>query len=139
MPRKRQSSPGGARGTLFHAVARIRLKDADVLLKEQRRGGAIYLAGYAIECLLKWAVTRRRGIIRLPAELETRDWDILLSDAVVGRFIQAEPGVHTNYSELAESWGPELRYLSKEPKFVDAEHLYEKLKLLYGWIEDQAI
>ena len=139
MSRKRQITSGGARGTLFRAVARIRLKDADVLLNQQRHGGSLYLAGYAIECILKWAVTRRRGIVRLPAELETHDWDVLLSETGLGRFLQAEPVMHTLYSELAESWGPELRYLATAPKPTDAENLYEKLTLLYSWIEDHAL
>ena len=139
MPLRRQITPGGTRGTLFQAVARIRLKDADVLLKQQRHGGALYLAGYAIECILKWAVTRRRGIVRLPAEFETHDWDALLSATGLGRFLEAEPAVHSMYSELAESWGPELRYLARAPKSEDAEKLYEKLTLLYGWIEDHAL
>ncbi|MBI2927521.1 MAG: hypothetical protein HYY24_17635 [Verrucomicrobia bacterium] len=139
MAHKRRIAPGGTRGTRFQAVARIRLKDADILLKEQRPEGALYLAGYAIECILKWGVTRRRDVVHLPAELETHDWDTLLSETGLKRFLEAEPAMHTVYSELAERWGPELRYLAKLPKSEDAETLYEKLTLLYGWIEDHAL
>ena len=63
MAHKRRIAPGGTRGTLFQAVAQIRLRDADILLKEQRHEGALYLAGYAIECILKWGVTRRRDVV----------------------------------------------------------------------------
>ena len=79
MAHKRRISPGGTRGTLYQAVARLRLRDAEILLGQRRGEGALYLAGYAIECLLKWSVTRRRNLLRLPQELETHDWDQLLA------------------------------------------------------------
>ena len=139
MAPKRRIAPGGTRGTLFQAVARIRLKDADVLLREQRFEGALYPAGYAIECILKWGVTRRRNVLRLPEELETHDWDRLLSATGLKPYLESEPTMHTVYSDLAERWGPELRYLAKLPKSEDAETLYEKLTVLYGWIEDHAL
>src|SRR6266567_8245476 len=107
MPHQRRTSPGGTRGTLFQAVARIRLKDADVLLEEHRHEGALYLAGYAIECILKWGVTRRRRILRLPQEFETHNWDLLLSATGLKPYLESEPAMHTAYSELAERWGPE--------------------------------
>ncbi len=139
MAHKRRISPGGTRGTLFQAVAKIRLKDADVLLNEQRHEGALYLAGYAIECILKWGVTRRRNILRLPEKLETHDWDRLLSATGLKPRLEAEPAMHTVFSELSERWGPELRYLAKLPRSENAEKLYEKLTVLYGWIEDHAL
>ncbi len=53
MAHQRSITPGGTRGTLFREVARVRLEDAGVLLAQRRQGGAVYLAGYAVECLLK--------------------------------------------------------------------------------------
>src|SRR5439155_22866351 len=119
MARQRRISPGGSRGTLFYAVARIRLKDADVLLRQQRHEGALYLAGYAIECILTWAVTCNREDLRLPQELETHDWDRLLSATGMKRSLESQPAMHAVYSELAERWGPELRYLAKLPRSED--------------------
>jgi len=37
-----------------------------VLFEARRYRGAIYLAGYAVECLLKWAITERCEITYLP-------------------------------------------------------------------------
>src|SRR4051812_32994130 len=108
MARPRQIAPGGTRGTAFREVARVRRADADVLLANQRYGGAIYLAGYAIECVLKWAVTQRRGVIYLPAELETHDWDTLLPETGLVARLQAQMAMVAVYTELAENWGPEL-------------------------------
>lgn len=117
----------------------MRLKDADVLLKGRRHEGALYLAGYAIECLLKWGVTRRQNLLRLPEKLETHDWDRLLSEAGLKTYLENEPRMHTLYSELAEHWRPELRYLVRLPKSENAEKLYAELTVLYGWIEDHTV
>ena len=113
MARKRQTAPGGTRGTVFKEVGRIRREDAAVLFEARRYRGAIYLAGYAIECLLKWAVTERCEITYLPAELETHDWDTLLPEAGLTHSLRSNRPLRVVYSELAELWGPELRYLSK--------------------------
>ena len=69
---------GGTRGTVFLEVANIRRQDAAVLFANKRYRGALYLAGYAIECLLKWAVTHRRNLLYLPEKLEIHDGDVLL-------------------------------------------------------------
>jgi hypothetical protein len=61
---------GGTRGSVFRAVAAERLRDAEVLLEQGRPGGAVYLAGYALECVLKWAVTRHECTPYLAADLE---------------------------------------------------------------------
>src|SRR5438876_1566970 len=123
MGRKRQVSPGGTRGTVFKEVARIRRDDASVLFRERRYRGALYLSGYAVECLLKWAVTHRRGIAYLPAQLETHDWDVLLPETGLQGRLRAQRAVYSLYSELADSWGPELRYRAKEPNPQEAREL----------------
>ncbi len=42
-------------------AARIRLEDSEALAENQRFSGAIYLAGYAIEAALEYAVLRSAG------------------------------------------------------------------------------
>jgi len=45
-------------------AANVRLQDAKALLKVKRYGGAVYLGGYVIECLLKemreWLLNKRK-------------------------------------------------------------------------------
>jgi hypothetical protein len=81
-PRKQK---GGTRGTVYREIARQRLADAKSLLDHTRFSGAIYLAGYAIECQLKFAVCERKNLTYLPANLEVHDWDRLVAAAGVGR------------------------------------------------------
>src|SRR5438105_14590257 len=79
--RRRTIQRGGTRGTVFKQVAHVRLEDASVLLAQKRYAGAVYLAGYAVECLLKWAATKKRECLYLPAELEIHDLYVLLAEA----------------------------------------------------------
>jgi hypothetical protein len=118
---KRIIRPGGTRGSLFKQVARMRLQDATVLLQCDRYSGAIYLAGYALECLLKWAITQRRECVYLPAELETHELDILLLQAGLGERLRREGVLRNMFAALADSWGPELRYMARVPAPREAQ------------------
>lgn len=139
MARKRQIAPGGTRGTVFREVARIRRDDAAVLFEAGRYRGAIYLAGYAIECVMKWSVTSRRRVTYLPADLETHDWDVLLPETGLAHLLRANRPMHVVFSELAELWGPELRYLAKEPARHDGDRLYRQMDQLYLWLNEQTL
>ena len=57
---------------LFH-VANERLRDANVLLKQKRYNGAVYLGGYVVECLLKVAICVHLNQDNLPATYRTHE------------------------------------------------------------------
>jgi len=137
--RKRRIQPGGTRGTVYRAVASARLEDAAVLLEQKRYAGAIYLAGYSVECLLKWAITRRREQVYLPARFETHDLDTLLLEAGLAQGLNQENVLGDSFAALADSWGPELRYLAKAPEPARAERLYREIFRVYDWIAEQTI
>lgn len=139
MPRQRTIQPGGTRGTVFREIARIRLQDASVLLGHHRLRGAVYLAGYSIECILKWAVTSHRDLVYLPADLENHDWNCLLVESGLSAALRQDKSAAAIFSELADIWGPELRYLAKEPLTREAAALYERFVILYDWINEHAV
>ncbi len=137
MAHQRSIKPGATRGTVFKVVARARLQDAKVLLGQKRYGGAAYLAGYAVECTLKWAITQQsnpRGDPYLPAEFETHDLDVLLEASGLFAAIRRDKIVWASFSTISEAWGPDLRYSSKEPAQADAEELYQEAEELYEWL-----
>lgn len=138
MPNKRNIPSGGTRGEVFRVVARLRLEDASVLLDQRRHQGAIYLAGYALECLLKYAITRRQGDIYLSAKFETHDLDELLLAAGLLPALQSARSIHAIYSEFAELWTVELRYRPKSITPKEASRLYEQVEEIYDWINDNA-
>jgi hypothetical protein len=120
-------------------VAQVRREDAAVLLKKERYAGAIYLAGYCVECLLKWAVTERAESLYLPAELEIHDLDRLLLAAGLAPALMKEGELRAVFWALAESWGPELRYFAKAPERNEAKSLYENILKVYSWIAEQTL
>jgi len=113
------------------------LLDANALLKSHRYAGAIYLAGYAVECLLKWAVTSRKALVYLPEQLEIHDWDVLLIAGGLNIALTGDPELSGVFSDLSERWGPELRYSSKAVRAREAYELYQKIIQLYSWIREQ--
>lgn len=50
------------RGSQFHQAAVERWRDAECLLKAERGLGAVYLAGYVLECYLKFIICERAGV-----------------------------------------------------------------------------
>lgn len=100
----------------LRAIARARLRDAQVLLRAKRFDGAFYLAGYAIELALKARICRTLRWPGFPEtsqdfkglqSLRTHDLEILLS------FSGVEARVRTRYSaewSVVVKWSPEKRY-----------------------------
>jgi len=52
-----------------------RLQDAKALQKAERWRGAVYLAGYAVECKLKYKLMLERGVQRLGVLEKALRWD----------------------------------------------------------------
>ena len=100
----------------LRAIARARLRDAQVLLRARRFDGAFYLCGYAVELALKARICRTLRWPGFPESgqdfkgfqlLRTHDLEVLL------RFSGAEGRLKAKY--LAEwsvvlKWNPEKRH-----------------------------
>ena len=132
----RRITKGGTRGTVYREVAQIRLEDAGSLRANGRHNGAIYLAGYAIECQLKFAYCRRKGEIYLPAPLEVHDWDTLVAAAGLLPDIKQQAAMDAIYSALADQWGPGLRYRTTKYSAVEANRLYNEMDELYDFLRE---
>ncbi len=60
------------RASVYRSAGEARFAEAEVL-KETHPTGAIYLAGYLIECYLKWALCKRAGVQYLQ-DLPDKKW-----------------------------------------------------------------
>lgn len=127
---------GGTRGTVYRDVATLRIEDAGNLLQNERRNGAVYLAGYAIECQLKYAFCRRKNSVYLPASLEVHDWERLVDKAGLLKDIKVQSAMDAIYSALVEKWGPSLRYRTASYSESEAKLLYNQMKQLYQFFKD---
>lgn len=100
----------------LRAIARARLRDAQVLLRARRFDGAFYLAGYAIGLALKARICRTLKWPGFPEtaqdfkglqSLRTHDLEILLT------FSGVEARVRAKYSAewaVLATWNPDRRY-----------------------------
>ncbi len=127
---------GATRGTVFRDVAQVRMGDAVSLRENGRHLGAIYLAGYAIECHLKFAYCQRKGEVYLPAHLEVHDWDKLVDAAGLLPDIRRQPTMDAIYSASADTWGPSLRYRTVKYSAGEANRLYNELSELYDFLRE---
>lgn len=125
--------------TELRKIARERLKDAEVLLKEGRYDGAIYLGGYVVEIALKGRICKVlnwKGFPQTRSEFQnfqsfrTHDLDVLLSLSGV------EDRIRTKYLiewSAVANWDPEARYNPVgNTKKADAQLLVEAARRLLG-------
>ena len=134
----RQIAAGGTRGTVFREAALQRLLDSETLFGEQRANGAIYLAGYAIECHLKYACCSLRDLTYLPANLETHSWNLLLRAAGLVRAFTAQQRAWALFCSLVDQWSTALRYSTRRLPAREATQLYKELKELYKCLQQFA-
>ena len=118
-------------------IARARLKDAEILCKNRRYDGAVYLCGYAIETILKARICQTLKWFGFPStntefksyqSFKVHDLDILLS--LSGLETKIKTRFLTEWSDIA-TWDPEVRYKSiGTANKSDAINMIESSKIL---------
>ena len=97
-------------------IAHARLRDAEILYKNRRYDGAVYLCGYAVEVALKARICRTLKWAGYPAtrsefqsyqSFKTHDLDVLLNLSGVESKIKIQ--YFAEWSDIA-AWEPEVRY-----------------------------
>ena len=99
----------------LRAIARARLRDAQVLLKAKRFDGAFYLSGYAVELALKARICRTLKWPEFPQSarefedfrsLRTHNLEVLLKFSGVEERVTAK---HAAEWSVVVRWDPEKR------------------------------
>ena len=90
----------------LQALARVRLREARVLLASGLSDGAYYLAGYAVECALKACIARKTARYEFPDSARvnachTHD----LSELVKQAGLESALDQQTRDTEFARKWG----------------------------------
>jgi len=100
----------------LRAIARARLRDAQVLLKAKRFDGAVYLSGSAVELALKARICRTLKWREFPQSgrefedfrsLRTHSLEVLLNFSGVEERVTAK---HAAEWSVVADWDPEKRY-----------------------------
>jgi HEPN domain-containing protein len=124
-----------------------RMEDAQVLFDGSRWRGAMYLAGYAVECRLKYKLMRRWKCFNLE-ELEATLAGKGIAETAfthnLGRLIRAAGGwdrlrangaMWTEFGE-ANEWQPAWRYNPDMASREVAQTLLDAAQRLIDWIEN---
>lgn len=134
MPAHSNIHKGGSRLTLLRAVAAERWQDADVLAEAARLGGAIYLVGYSVECLVKCAAGERSGGLYLQEKFETHHLDNLMKHSGLLPDLRKERVLHTIWDAFVQCWGPHLRYRTGLFRGRDGRLFFAQITQLYEWL-----
>ena len=122
-------------------IARARLKDSEILYREHRYDGAVYLCGYTIELVLKAKICRTlkwSGFPTTRAEFEgLQSFRIHKLDMLL-HLSGMEAKIKTNFFAdwpIVATWDPESRYRSTgSATRLGAQNMIESTKVLLGAI-----
>jgi HEPN domain-containing protein len=114
-------------------LARIRLKEAGILLREGCYDGAYYLAGYAAECALKACIAKATRRCEFPDLEKVRDSYthkllVLVKVAGLSAMLDAERSGDSAFEvnwTTAKDWSEDARYAEHGEK--QARDLYRAL------------
>jgi hypothetical protein len=133
--------PPGPKQTVLRNLVRIRFDDAEALLRTnvpQRRNGAMYMAGYGVECALKARICDERGEQRLDPEFShgRRGHDLAWLAENTNRW-SGLPGGDPHRDilrDLQGQWDVAMRYTSpyRDPSAV--RKFIEKAKDFTTWL-----
>lgn len=116
-----------------------RFKDARALLRSERWGGAIYLGGYVIECLLKARILKRKVSADLPREYWHHDLLRLMDVSGVAWEIKLpqNSAIHDQMLLITGTWDVTMRYGSTQLKTRrDAADFIEAVQKVRRWLRE---
>jgi HEPN domain-containing protein len=86
-----------------------RLAEAKILLRESQFAGAVYLAGYGVECYLKAVICKTLDLAGLPRVFMTHDLDILLFHSGLHNRLQSDNAMADRFKRIVGQWNVERR------------------------------
>ena len=133
LPRTTEARP-------YYRAAKQRYDDAKFLLEAGRTTGAVYLAGYAVECILKALILDnvgshlRRNVLGDfgGSRAHSIEWLTSLYRRHVMTMI---PKSITQHLARVASWSTDLRYASGFVKSRDADEFIESVDAVMTWAD----
>jgi HEPN domain len=117
------SVPRSRDARLFYRCADLRLVEARILRKADQTTGAVYLAGYGVECMLKALIleatrsNKREEMMASFRGMAGHNFDWLRNQYLLSGGIRFPPAVARAFT-LVSDWSTELRY---DPSSIDPE------------------
>ena len=107
----------------YYRCADLRLIEARILRKADQTTGAVYLAGYGVECMLKSLIleilpaNKRKGMLDSFRTHLAHNFDWLRNQYRLNRGVPFPGNVARNFT-LVSGWSTELRY---NPSSIDPD------------------
>lgn len=131
-------------------ASKHRLDDAHALFDAVRWRGAMYMAGYAIECLLKMKLMRmfecrhlrelegtllRRGLLATQSTIFTHELELLLRLTQAADRLRQDPAAWRSFN-IVNRWVPAWRYAADLSNRNDAAYFLTAVDTIRQWIEN---
>ena len=132
--------PHAAEARVYYRAAKQRYEDAQLLLAGERRTGAVYLAGYTVECFMKAILLASvaAGLRKLLLSefrgnrAHNIEWLGDLYRRHVGIIIPR--GIAQHLSRVA-SWSTDLRYATGTMSQREADEFFESVDTISAWVD----
>ena len=134
------SIPASKDARLYYRAAFLRYEEAEVLLKADYTTGAVYLAGYGIECILKalvlMAVTAgaRRDTLKSFRSSKAHDYEWLRSLYLSNGGARFPPEI-TQHFTLVNDWSTDLRYTPRSVRADEADAFLASAVVIIRWAD----
>jgi len=127
---------------MFFRAALQRLEDARTLLSANRTTGAVYLAGYAVECAFKALLLARLGAKEQATMIDSfRGARGHSLESLRDRFQKLSgvrlPNVVANQFSIVMSWNTDLRYETGNVRNKEAVYFLSATEVILTWAKKQ--
>jgi len=118
--------PSSIEARLFYRCAIQRFEEAQILLRSDRTTGAVCLAGYGIECILKSLILsvvapgRTVSVLQSLRGHRAHDYEWLRQQYFDNQGPDFPRAINMHFT-LVSDWSTELRYVAGKMKADDAE------------------
>lgn len=132
--------PSSAEARLFYRCAFQRFDDARVLREMDHTTGAVYLAGYGVECILKALILgavvpkARSEMLRSFRGNRAHDFEWLRTQYRLNGGSRLPRDI-TRHFTLLNDWSTELRYVPRRVKDEDADVFLTAAASIIGWAD----
>jgi hypothetical protein len=132
--------PASSEARVYRRCAFQRHEEARILLKATKTTGAVYLAGYGIECILKALVLtavpegERIEIMKSFRGGKAHEYEWLRSLYLTKGGARFPPEI-TRHFTLANDWSTDLRYMPRSVRPEEAEAFLEASESIIQWAD----
>lgn len=132
--------PNSPNARLFYRAAKQRLEDALLLLQLKRTTGAVYLAGYSVECMLKALIlesvpeNQEMGVLGQFRGQHAHEPEWLFRLYRRGANVQPPVSLIPHLARV-NTWSTSMRYLPGTLDEGDAERFIDSVQQVVVWVE----